>query len=134
MRYFKCNGKKNYYEEQGSGHAPVLLHDSTVSGRFFAPLIPILAAKYHVITSDFLGCGQSDRIEAGPDYLWYERSGQVAALCDGLGLSRVKLIGCSGGALAANNAAMERPELVECVVADNFEGLEDDKVQLWKNY
>lgn len=45
------------------------------------------------------------------------------ALCDNLELSKVKLIGCSGGALAAINAALEKAELVECVVADSFEGM-----------
>ncbi len=126
MSYFKYNGKKIYYEEHGSGEALVLLHGNTVSGKFFTPVIPMLAEKYRVITLDFLGCGQSDRIDEWPADLWYEWSGQVVALCDELRLSKVKLIGCSGGALAAINVALERPELVECVVADSFEGLKAD--------
>ena len=126
MSYFKYNGKKIYFEEQGSGEALVLLHGNTVSGKFFIPVIPMLAEKYHVITLDFLGCGQSDRMNDWPADLWYEWSKQVIALCDELRLPKVKLIGCSGGALAAINVALERPELVECVVADSFEGLEAD--------
>ena len=73
---------------------------------------------------DFLGCGQSDRIDKWPADLWYEWSRQVVALCDELKLSKVKLIGCSGGALAAINAALENPESIECVVSDSFEGME----------
>ena len=123
MSYFKYNGKKIYYEEHGSGEALILLHGNTVSGKFFTPIISMLAEKYHVITLDFLGCGQSDRIKEWPADLWYEWSGQVVALCDELRLAKVKLIGCSGGALVAINIALEKPELVECVVADSFEGL-----------
>jgi pimeloyl-ACP methyl ester carboxylesterase len=61
-----------------------------------------------------------------PADLWYEWSQQVVVLCNKLGFSKVKLIGCSGGALAAINVALEKPELVDCVVADSFEGLEAD--------
>ncbi len=126
MSYFKYNGKKIYYEEHGNGEALILLHGNTVSSKFFTPIISMLAEKYHVITLDFLGCGQSDRIDKWPVDLWYEWSGQVVALCTELGLPKVKLIGCSGGALVAINVALEKPELVECVVADSFEGLEAD--------
>ena len=116
-------GKNLYYEVQGSGETVILLHGNTVSGKFFTPVLPILAEKYRVITLDFLGCGQSDRIDVWPADLWYEWSRQLVALCDKLELSKVKLIGCSGGALAAINTALENPELVNCVVADSFEGL-----------
>ena len=126
MSYFSYNSKKIYYEEHGSGEALVLLHGNTVSGKFFTPVIPTLAEKYHVITLDFLGCGQSDRMSEWPADLWYEWSGQVMALCNELKLPKVKLIGCSGGALVAINAALEKPELVECIVADSFEGLKAD--------
>ncbi len=123
MSYFKYQEKKVYYEEYGSGEAVILLHGNTVSGMFFAPVLPMLAEKYRVFVPDFLGCGQSDRIDGWPADLWYEWSRQVIALCNELGLSKVKLIGCSGGALAAINGALENPEIIECVVADSFEGL-----------
>ena len=122
MSNFQYQGKMIYYEEYGNGETIILLHGNTVSSMFFTPVIPLLAEKYHVITLDFLGCGQSDRCDVWPPDLWYEWSRQVAALCDELKLSKVKLIGCSGGALAAINAALENPEIVECVVADSFEG------------
>lgn len=127
MSYFTYNEKQIYYNETGHGEALILLHGNTVSGRFFAPVIPLFASKYRVIVPDFLGCGLSDRLDVWPADLWYEWSRQVAALCDELGLSQVKLIGCSGGALVAINVALERPELVECVVADSFEGLRADR-------
>ncbi len=126
MSFFKYNRKRIYYEEHGSGEVLVLLHGNTVSGKFFTPVIPMLAEKYHIITLDFLGCGQSDRMNEWSADLWYEWAMQVGALCDELKLSKVKMIGCSGGALAAINVALEKPELVECVVADSFEGLNAD--------
>lgn len=124
MSYFAYCGKRISYEDCGSGKPLVLLHGNTVSSRFFTPVIPQLSGKYRVITLDFLGCGQSERMEKWPVDLWYEWSRQVTALCAELGLAKIKLIGCSGGALAAMNVALEKPELVEAVVADSFEGLE----------
>ena len=126
MSYFKYNRKKIYFEEHGSGEVLVLLHGNTASGKLFMPVISLLAERYHVITLDFLGCGQSDRIDEWPADLWYEWCWQVVALCDELELSKVKLIGCSGGALVAINVALEKPELAECVVADSFEGIKAD--------
>ena len=124
MSYFTYCGKRISYEVCGNGEPLMLLHGNTVSSRFFASIIPQLSGKYRVVTLDFLGCGQSDRMEKWPADLWYEWSRQVAALCAELGLAKIKLIGCSGGALAAINVALENPELVEAVVADSFEGLE----------
>lgn len=124
MSYFTYCGKRVSYEVCGNGEPLVLLHGNTVSSRFFASIIPQLSGKYRVVTLDFLGCGQSDRMEKWPADLWYEWSRQVVALCAELGLAKIKLIGCSGGALAAINVALENPELVEAVVADSFEGLE----------
>ena len=126
MSYFNYKGKRLYFEEYGSGEPLLLLHGNTVSGKFFAPVIPMFASKYHVIIPDFLGCGQSDRIDNWTPDLWYEWSCQVAALCKELGLSKVKLIGCSGGALVTINMALEHPELVDCIVADSFEGVKAD--------
>lgn len=124
MSFFTYCGERISYEVCGSGEPLVLLHGNTVSSRFFAPIIPQLSGKYRVITLDFLGCGQSDRMEKWPTDLWYEWSRQVTALCKELKLEKIKLIGCSGGALAAINVALENPELVEAVAADSFEGLE----------
>lgn len=108
------------------GKPVVLLHGNTVSSKFYTQLVPLLSDRYCTITLDFLGCGQSERIDEWPSDLWFEWSRQVVALCNELRLSKVKLIGCSGGALVAINVALENPELVECVVADSFEGTKAD--------
>lgn len=126
MSYFKLDGSNVFYEEVGCENEIhlLLLHGNTVSSKFFAPIIPLLSRKYHVITIDFLGNGASDRIEKWPEDLWFEWSKQAIALMNYLELTNVNVIGCSGGALAALNVAFEAPELVNAVVADSFEGLE----------
>lgn len=43
--------------------------------------------------------------------------------CKHKGFEKVNVIGSSGGAIAAINMALEKPEMVNAVVADSFEGL-----------
>ncbi len=122
MPYFCYRDKDIYYEENGSGTPLLLLHGNTASGAMFASLVPELAKRFRVIVIDFLGCGRSARVPALAEDLWYDEALQAAALLDFLGCERAFVIGSSGGAIAAINLALERPELVEKLVADSFEG------------
>jgi len=126
MSYFSYGSHQIYFECHGSGRPVILLHGNTASSSMFVPILPALAAKYMVITMDFLGCGRSDRPACWPADLWYEWSKQVCALCRHNGIERVAVVGTSGGALAAVNAALEYPELVHTVVADSFAGITAD--------
>ena len=126
MSYFPYGSYQVYYESHGTGRPLTLLHGNTASCRMFDPIIPLLAEKYHVITMDFLGCGQSDHLPSWPSDLWYDWANQVRALCEYLGLCEIYLVGTSGGALAAINAALEFPQLVRAVAADSFAGTSAD--------
>lgn len=139
MSYFNYNGRKIFYEEMGEGKPLILLHGNTMSSKMFASIVSLLADKYRVITLDFLGCGQSDRLNEWPADLWYEWSKQVEALCEYKNLDKVNLIGCSGGAIAAINAALEYPERINAIVADSFEGIRanadiTDQIRMGRTY
>ena len=139
MSYFLYEGKKLFFEEVGFGNPLILLHGNTASCKMFSSVIPLFAEKYHVITMDFLGCGQSERLREWPTNLWYEWSKQAVALCEYKGFEKIDLIGCSGGAIAAINMALEHPQLVKAVVADSFEGIKADasvteQIRMGRNY
>ena len=139
MSYFDYEGNKIFYEESGEGKPLIILHGNTASSKMFVPIIPLFSENHRVITMDFLGCGQSDRLREWPVDLWYEWSKQVIALCDHLNLSKVDLIGCSGGALVAINAALENPERIDAMVADSFEGIKanasiTEQIYIGRNY
>ena len=122
MSYFIYQSKKIYYSETGSGKPVLFLHGDTASSRMFEYLLPLYEDKFHVILIDFLGNGKSDRVEKFPADLWIEEARQTAALLEHLKLGRVNLVGTSGGAWAAVNTGLLRPDLVEKVVADSFDG------------
>lgn len=128
MSYFNYQSKKIYYKESGSGKPVVFLHGNTASSKMFDLILPLYEDKFRVILMDFLGHGRSDRLEAFPADLWMEEARQTIALLEYLHLGKVSLVGTSGGAWAAVNAALERPDLADKVVADSFDGrtLADD--------
>lgn len=126
MAEFIYKNKKIYYDEIGIGEVLILLHGNTASSRMFMPIIPLLSDSFTVVTMDFLGCGQSERLDVWPIDLWYQWSMQVVALCKYKGWNKVNIIGCSGGALAALNVALEFPDLVNAVILDSFMGIEAD--------
>lgn len=125
MSNFKYNDKNIYYKESGTGEDTlVLLHGNTASSKMFDNIIPLLENDYRVITLDFLGCGNSDRLEKFNTDLWYDEAMQTIGLLDYLKIKKVNLIGSSGGAIVAINIGLERPDLVNKIIADSFEGEE----------
>lgn len=127
MSYFSFQDHQIFYAQLGVGEPLLLLHGNTASSQMFEPVIKRLAQDYHVVVIDFLGNGQSDRLEVWPCDLWFQWGEQVQALCHFLGLSDVSVIGCSGGALAALNLALEHPNTIKAVIADSFAGLKADQ-------
>ena len=88
----------------------------------FELLMPLYAEKFRCILLDFLGNGRSDRVERFSPDLWQEEARQTIALAEHLQCGKVSLVGTSGGAWAAVNAALLRPDLFRAVVADSFDG------------
>ena len=100
----------------------MLLHGDAVSSRMFEMLLPLYQQQFHVILIDFLGCGQSDRIEHISGDIWYQEADQVIALLTHLHCGKAHLVGTSGGAWVAIETALKRPDLVNKVIADSFDG------------
>lgn len=122
MSYFLYQTKKIYYKEIGSGKPVIMLHGDTASSMMFEMLLPLYQEKFRVILIDFLGNGKSDRVEKFPADLWITQAQQVIELIKHLDYKKVSLVGTSGGAWVAVNTALERPDLIEKVVADSFDG------------
>lgn len=122
MSYFMYQSKKIYYTVTGEGKPLVLLHGDSASSAMFELLKPLYEEHFQLILIDFLGNGKSDRVDAFPADIWPEEGRQTAALLEHLNGQKAVLVGTSGGAWAAINAALLRPDLVDRVVADSFDG------------
>ena len=100
------NGRRVYYEDNGSGdNAVILIHGWGMSLRMWDCSLPaLLEAGYRVVSLDHRGCGQSDK-DFG-DMSIGAVAGDVVALVESLGLTRVALNGWSlGGAVAIEAAS-----------------------------
>lgn len=128
MSYFIYQSKKIFYSELGNGTPVIMLHGDTASSTMFELLLPLYEENFKVVLIDFLGNGKSDRVDEFPADLWITQAQQVIALIEHLNYKKVNLIGTSGGAWVAVNTALERPDLINKVVADSFDGrtLADD--------
>jgi pimeloyl-ACP methyl ester carboxylesterase len=100
------NGRRVYYEDNGDGEvAVVLVHGWGMSLRMWDCSLPaLLDAGYRVVALDHRGCGASDK-DFG-DMGIGAIAGDVSALVQSLGLTRVAINGWSlGGAVAIEAAA-----------------------------
>ena len=122
MPFFRYGGKNVYYREVGSGPPCIFLHGNTASSKMFEFILPLYTDGVRAILIDFLGNGRSDRVPGFPEEMWIDQGHQVVELCRELGCGAVDLVGTSGGAYAAINAALEAPELFHKVAADSFDG------------
>lgn len=122
MSYFKYQSKRIFYKEIGCGKPLIMLHGDAVSSTMFEMLLPLYQEHFRVILIDFLGNGKLDRVKKIPADLWSSQAHQVITLIEHLKLEKVNLLGTSGGAWVAVNTALERPDLIEKVIADSFDG------------
>ena len=122
MPYFSYDNKRIYYEEHGKGNPVIFCHGNTASSRMFSLLMPLYENDLHCILIDFLGCGRSDRIASFSSDIWIDEAKQVVSLTRYLELDEVSLIGTSGGAWVAMNAAMMMKGRVSSLIADSFDG------------
>ena len=123
MAYFSYDNRRIYYEEYGKGKPVIFCHGNTASSRMFSLLMPLYENNLHCILIDFLGCGRSDRTASFPSDIWIDEARQVVSLAQHLELDEVSLIGTSGGAWVAINAAMMMMKgRVSSLIADSFDG------------
>jgi 3-oxoadipate enol-lactonase len=105
------NGTHLFYEAAGHGSPVILLHAGNLDRRVWAPQFVRFAQEHRVIRYDLRGFGRS-----GPADAPFQHHEDLSALLDSLHLSRVSLVGASGGGRIAIDFALEHPERVDRIV------------------
>jgi len=105
-----------YYEEHGDPAAePVLLiMGFTSNAAAWAPQIPALAERYHVIAFDNRGSGRTTQPDA--PYTVPQMAADAAALLDHLGIASAHVVGASMGGMIAQEFALRYPRRVRSLV------------------
>ncbi len=121
MPYFTNthNRHRLFYREQGAGPLLLLLPGNTASSVCHEDDLAYFGQWFHVMSLDFAGTGQSDRLAAWPDD-WYEQGAQdAAALIMHVGKTQALVIGTSGGGFIALLMAILYPDRVTAAIADS---------------
>jgi 3-oxoadipate enol-lactonase len=118
-------GGKLAYDEAGSGHAIVLLHEGIADRRMWDREFPLLARDHHVVRYDFRGYGASTPAEAA-----FSPVRDLQALIDDRGLRRPLIVGPSMGGKIALDLALAQPQAVGglLLVAPGYSGMDYDHV------
>ncbi|KTQ97028.1 3-oxoadipate enol-lactonase [Aureimonas ureilytica] len=116
MAFITANGIAIHAEVEGRAGAPrlVFLNSLGSDRRIWGETVARLAARFEILTFDQRGHGLS---ETGAEPITIPLlAGDVTALLDALGWSRVSLVGLSIGGLIAQHLAIHHPERVDRLV------------------
>ncbi|MFN8373370.1 MAG: alpha/beta hydrolase [Anaerolineae bacterium] len=112
MAFVEIDGKKLYYEVQGSGRALVLVHAAMMNTRFWDAQIEAFAAHFRVVCYDLYGYGQS----AFTEQKKINHTADLKALLTHLGIETAAVVGVSMGAEMVLNFTLTYPQMVEAMV------------------
>lgn len=119
-RFIRLDDGEMHVVEDGKPGAPnlLLIHASAASSATWDLVVPTLAGAFRVIRVDLLGCGKSTTPAGGYDIP--TQAGRVGTALDELGVSRVTVIGHSGGCAVATALAEQRPDAVVALALIDF--------------
>jgi pimeloyl-ACP methyl ester carboxylesterase len=120
-KFVNANGLRLHYLDYGNDGAPwvVCVHGLTGNAHNFDALAPHLAAKYHLISVDVRGRGDSNW---GPptEYLNQNYVTDLTKMLEELSIARASLIGTSMGGIISMMYAGGWPERVERLVINDI--------------
>jgi pimeloyl-ACP methyl ester carboxylesterase len=107
--------------ELGSGRPVILVHGFPELAFSWRHQLPVLAgAGYRVIAPDMRGYGASDKPASKQDYTIQKLIGDLAGLCDALGIEKAIFAGHDWGAMLAWQMALLAPERMAGLIALNI--------------
>jgi pimeloyl-ACP methyl ester carboxylesterase len=136
IRYASENvdGLNVFYREAGPSDAPVvlLLHGFPTSSHMFRNLIPILAAKYHVIAPDYPGFGQSDAPDHAAFAYGFQRFADIVdTLLRRRGIDRFAMYVMDYGAPVGYRLALKDPKRITGLIVQNGNAYEEGLREFW---
>jgi pimeloyl-ACP methyl ester carboxylesterase len=123
-----------FYREAGPADAPtvLLLHGFPSSSRMWEPLLPLLAAKYHLIAPDYPGFGHSSAPSPSTfEYSFDNLARVINGLTSRLGISNYVLFMQDYGGPVGFRMALARPERVRAIIVQNAVSHEQGLSPLW---
>jgi pimeloyl-ACP methyl ester carboxylesterase len=119
--YLDINGLKYHYVDEGRGDTIVMVHGNPTWSFYFRQLIKALSKDCRTIVPDHIGCGLSDKPDAGSyDFRLKNRVDDLDDLLDELGVKKdITLILHDWGGMIGMAYALRYPERVRRLVIMN---------------
>lgn len=122
------NGVSLHVEQQGGGTPIVLVQGGLHSSKVYCKLVPLLAERFHVVTFDTRGHGESTNPSGELTYRLV--ADDTAALIEHLGLDRPFVGGWSDGGQVAIELGMHYPEMARgLIVGGTMTDFQSETVQ-----
>jgi 3-oxoadipate enol-lactonase len=112
-QYFRADGARLRYRDEGTGPAIVLVHGWTLDLEMWNPQAETLQANFRIIRFDRRGFGLSS---GSPDLL--QDTTDIVSLCRHLGVGPVGCVGMSQGARVVLYLVHREPQLLDRFVLD----------------
>src|SRR6476659_1125199 len=123
-----------FYREAGTTDARtiLLLHGFPTASHMFRDLIPQLADRFHVITPDLPGFGQSDMPERTKfSYTFANIAGAIDRFTEVIGLERFAIYVFDYGAPTGFRLAVRHPERITAIISQNGNAYEEGLSEGW---
>jgi pimeloyl-ACP methyl ester carboxylesterase len=116
MPYAPSKGAKLYYEEVGSGHPLLFVHEFAGDHRSWEAQLRFFARRYRCIAYNARGYPPSDVPDDPALYAQERQSDDAAAVLDHLGIERAHVVGLSMGAHATLFFGLRHPARASALV------------------
>jgi haloalkane dehalogenase len=100
-----------HYLDEGSGRPLLMVHGNPTWSFYWRNLVTAFRDRYRVIVPDHVGCGLSDKPQAGEyDFRLASRIGDLAALVEQLDLREITLLAHDWGGAIGMGTAVRQPD------------------------
>lgn len=126
--YIQLGGHRYHYLDEGKGPVLLMVHGNPTWSFYWRELVKALRTRYRVIVPDHIGCGLSDKPEAGSySYLLKQRISDLQALVEHLDLEEITLLAHDWGGTIGMGAAVAVPNRFQRFVLFNTAAFRSDR-------
>jgi pimeloyl-ACP methyl ester carboxylesterase len=116
MPYAPSSGARLYFEDTGTGHPIVFVHEFGGDCRSWEAQVRWFARRYRCIAFNARGYPPSDVPAADDQYGQFHAADDIAAVLRHLDIANAHIVGLSMGALATMHFGLRHPQLASALV------------------
>ncbi|NQW01647.1 MAG: alpha/beta hydrolase [Rhodospirillales bacterium] len=117
MAFVAVDGVNLFYEEAGSGHPLLFLHEFGGDARTWEQQVRYFSRRYRCIVTAARGYPPSDVPDDENAYGWQQNIADAVAVLDHLGIARAHVIGLSMGAYIGLQMSLRHADRLSALVA-----------------